>query len=221
VKWRIAIAGWAAMLALQGSPEPAHEACNAQPACFRITTWGFMDRYTWRQPWDQSLPLPFDTEYTPKPAWQAIQEALQPTVPPPPPPPPSEPPPTPPAADPAGQPAAATSVVEASHPLSLEARLRRQRLRTWLARRALIVLLRVRGAETARVQLVARVRGRAIGSATTDLDAGQRRPVRMSLTGPAGRRLRNAGRAYVVLTAVATPADGRRTAANTRVRARQ
>ena len=60
-------------------------ACQAQPACFRITTWGFMDRYTWRQPWDQSLPLPFDAEYTPKPAWQAIQEALHPTPPPPPP----------------------------------------------------------------------------------------------------------------------------------------
>ena len=28
-------------------------ACQAQPACFRITTWGFMDRYTWRQPWDR------------------------------------------------------------------------------------------------------------------------------------------------------------------------
>ena len=27
-------------------------ACNAQPACFRITTWGFTDRYTWRQPWE-------------------------------------------------------------------------------------------------------------------------------------------------------------------------
>ena len=27
-------------------------ACHAQPACFRITTWGFTDRYTWRQPWE-------------------------------------------------------------------------------------------------------------------------------------------------------------------------
>ena len=64
------------------------EACNAQPACFRITTWGFMDRYTWRQPWDKSLPLPFDSEYRPKPAWTAIQEALHPAGAPPPPPPP-------------------------------------------------------------------------------------------------------------------------------------
>ncbi len=64
-------------------------ACQAQPACFRITTWGFTDRYTWRGA--TSLPLPFDTEYGPKPAWAALQEVLRPPPPPadgPPPPPP-------------------------------------------------------------------------------------------------------------------------------------
>ncbi|MGH2979894.1 MAG: endo-1,4-beta-xylanase, partial [Solirubrobacterales bacterium] len=65
------------------------EACNAQPACFRITTWGFTDRYTWRLPWGTSLPLPFDSEYRPKPAWTAIQEVLRPASPAPPPPPPA------------------------------------------------------------------------------------------------------------------------------------
>jgi endo-1,4-beta-xylanase len=205
-------------------------ACQAQPACSRITTWGFMDRYTWRQPWNESLPLPFDTEYMPKPAWQAIQAALNPTAPPPPPP-PSEAPPTPPVEEPAGQPTVAATAVQpppgqaataaTGQPLSLQARLRRQRLRTWLTRRALIVLLRVGGAETARVQLVARVRGRTIGGTTTDLAAGPRRPVRMSLTGSAGRRLRDAGRAHVVLTAIATAPDGRMTVATTRVHVRQ
>ena len=199
-------------------------ACQAQPACFRITTWGFMDRYTWRQPWDRSLPLPFDAEYAPKPAWQAIQEALHPTAPPPPPPPPpSEPPPTPPA-EPRRPPAPTAADpppdrAPQRHPLSLQATLPRQRLRTWLARRALTAVLRVTGAETARVQLVAKVRGRVVASATTDLEAGQQRPVRVSLTAAAGRRLRNAGRAYVVLTAIATAADGRSTAVTTRVRA--
>ena len=53
-------------------------ACHAQPACFRITTWGFTDRYTWRLPWGSTLPLPFDSEYQPKPAWTAIQEAIHP-----------------------------------------------------------------------------------------------------------------------------------------------
>ena len=195
-------------------------ACQAQPACFRITTWGFMDRYTWRQPWTGSLPLPFDAEYTPKPAWQAIQQALHPTTPPPPPPPPpSEPQPIPPAAAPAAGPTAATAAVEASHPLSLQATLPRQRLRTWLARRALTAVLRVTGAETAQVQLVAKVRGRVVASATTNLEAGPQRPVRVSLTAAAGRRLRSAGRAYVVLTAIATTAEGRSIAATTRVRA--
>jgi endo-1,4-beta-xylanase len=67
-------------------------ACQGQPACFRITTWGFSDRYTWRGA--NSMPLPFDTEYRPKPAWAALLEALNP-APAPPPSPASVPPPAP------------------------------------------------------------------------------------------------------------------------------
>jgi endo-1,4-beta-xylanase len=67
--------------------------CQAQPACFRITTWGFSDRYTWRG--SNSMPLPFDVAYQPKPAWTALLEALNPA--PPPHPPPAPPPPVSPA----------------------------------------------------------------------------------------------------------------------------
>ncbi|HEX8121941.1 MAG TPA: endo-1,4-beta-xylanase [Solirubrobacteraceae bacterium] len=49
-------------------------ACQAQPACFRITTWGFTDAYGWRAPSEQAMP--FDVDYAPKPAWHAIQRAL-------------------------------------------------------------------------------------------------------------------------------------------------
>ncbi len=49
-------------------------ACQAQPACFRITTWGFTDAYGWRPPSEKALP--FDVEYEPKPAWHAIRRAI-------------------------------------------------------------------------------------------------------------------------------------------------
>ena len=68
-------------------------ACQAQPACFRITTWGFTDRVTYRC--CNAKPLPFDEEYQPKGAWAVLQEVLRPagpTRPPPlPPPPPAAP----------------------------------------------------------------------------------------------------------------------------------
>ena len=51
-------------------------ACQAQPACFRITTWGFTDRVTYRC--CNAKPLPFDEEYRPKPAWAVLQEVLRP-----------------------------------------------------------------------------------------------------------------------------------------------
>ena len=51
-------------------------ACQAQPACFRITTWGFTDRLTYRC--CNAKPLPFDEEYRPKPAWAVLQEVLRP-----------------------------------------------------------------------------------------------------------------------------------------------
>lgn len=199
-------------------------ACNAQPACFRITTWGFMDRFTWRQPWEASLPLPFDSEYRPKPAWTAIQEVLHPVGTPPPPAPPPPPPP-PPAESPTPSAPATVAAQQASSParpapLRLDARLRRQRLRTWLARRALAARVQVSGSRSAGVDLVARVRGRVIGRATLQLAGGEPHPVQISLTAAGGRRLRNAGRARVVLTAVATDADGGHAIAVSRIRPR-
>ncbi|HEX2087311.1 MAG TPA: endo-1,4-beta-xylanase [Solirubrobacteraceae bacterium] len=49
-------------------------ACAAQPACFRVTTWGFTDRYGWRPP--SELAMPFDVDYRPKPAWEALRRGL-------------------------------------------------------------------------------------------------------------------------------------------------
>src|SRR5262249_12650756 len=53
-------------------------ACVAVPGCDTITTWGFTDRYTWIDdafgPGQQ--PLPFDTNYVPKPAYFGITAAL-------------------------------------------------------------------------------------------------------------------------------------------------
>jgi endo-1,4-beta-xylanase len=49
-------------------------ACQAQPACFRITTWGFTDAYGWRPPSEQAMP--FRADYAAKPAWHAIQRAI-------------------------------------------------------------------------------------------------------------------------------------------------
>jgi hypothetical protein len=91
-------------------------------------------------------------------------------------------------------------------------------LRTWLARRALAAQVQVSGSESAGVQLVARVRSRVIGRATLPLAGGQSHAVRISLTTVGGRRLRDAGRARVVLTAIATDADGRRSSAVSRIR---
>ena len=168
-------------------------ACHAQPACFRITTWGFTDRYTWRQPWGASLPLPFDSEYRPKPAWTAIQEAIHPAgTPPPPPPPPAEggaPAPAAPRSRRAAAAAAAPAAAPRS-PLILSAKLRRQRLRTWVERRALAVLVGIGGTQVARVDLVARVRGRVIGRATVAVDEGKPQPVRVLLTRAGSRSLR-------------------------------
>ena len=188
-------------------------ACQAEPACVRITTWGFTDRYTWRLPWQESLPLPFDSEYRPKPAWIAVQEALNP---PPPPPASTDPPPAPAAA------AVATAVAPAAAPstpaLSLEVKLRRQRLRTWLARRVLAARLQLAGSDSARVQVVARLRGRVIARMRVVVTAG-RQSLRITVTPAAVRTLRRASGAPVVLTAVATDPAGRSASAFSRVRA--
>lgn len=49
-------------------------ACQAQPACKRLTVWGVTDRYTWLAPAD--VPLLFDAAYAPKPAYAAVRAAI-------------------------------------------------------------------------------------------------------------------------------------------------
>jgi hypothetical protein len=102
----------------------------------------------------------------------------------------------------------------------LKAQLRRQRLRTWLERRALAVLLDLEGTPTAHVELVAKVRGRAIGRASLDVAEGQALSTRVSLSSSGTARLRDAATARVVLAAVAIDQNGRRTKAISRVRVR-
>jgi endo-1,4-beta-xylanase len=183
-------------------------ACQAQQACVRITTWGFTDRYTWRLPWASSLPLPFDSEYRPKPAWTALQEVLRP------PPAPPPPPPAPQAAQAATVQAAQTAP---RPPLGLVAKLRRQRLRTWLARRALTAVVEIGGSESAHLELVVRARGRTLARARVDT-AADLQTVRMSLSRAALRRLRELGGARVVLVATASDPDGRIARARTATR---
>ena len=181
-------------------------ACHAQPACVRITTWGFTDRYTWRLPWQESMPLPFDSEYRPKPAWTAMQEALNPPAPPPESPPsPAEPSPPP----PAESPPAAVQAAAAPAALGFEATILRQRLRTWLARRALTVTLRVAGSDSARVDLVARIRGRVVARTSVTVTGPAVHPMRIPLAASGARRLRKARSSAVVLAALATDSAGR------------
>ena len=90
-------------------------ACQAQPACFRITTWGFTDRLTYRC--CNAKPLPFDEEYRPKGAWAVLQEVLRPGGPTRPAPPPPPPPAPAPAAAPQATAAARASLsAHRSHP---------------------------------------------------------------------------------------------------------
>jgi GH35 family endo-1,4-beta-xylanase len=192
------------------------EACQSQPACFRITTWGFTDRYTWRG--TSSMPLPFDVEYRPKPAWTAIQEVLRPsTV------------PEPPAAvassvvpPPAAVPPASSS--ELAHPTraapALSARVRKQRLGTWLRRGWVPVLLRVRSGEPLHVELVARVRRRIVGHATAELRRRAERTVHLRLTAEGRRFLRRVGSARLVVGIVASNAAGEQVRAQAMLRIR-
>jgi GH35 family endo-1,4-beta-xylanase len=130
-------------------------ACQAQPACFRITTWGFTDRYTWRGAGSQ--PLPFDFEYAPKPAWAAIQELL----------------PLPPASVVAAVAPSAAPAAEVAAP-RLFARVPRRRRATLLRRGWLPALVALRSAEPAHLVLVARLRGRVIATGEHDLAAALR-----------------------------------------------
>jgi len=50
-------------------------ACQAEPRCDRLVTWGFTDAYSRSGPTAASLP--FDANYQPKPAWQALQRVLR------------------------------------------------------------------------------------------------------------------------------------------------
>jgi endo-1,4-beta-xylanase len=52
----------------------AARACNAVQACTRFTTWGFTDRVSWLDP--AEMGLPFDTQYRPKPAFEAVRSAF-------------------------------------------------------------------------------------------------------------------------------------------------
>jgi len=47
--------------------------CLEAPRCKALQTWGFTDRYSWREP---HTPLLFDREYQPKPAYRALQRRL-------------------------------------------------------------------------------------------------------------------------------------------------
>ena len=51
-------------------------ACVEQIACQRVVVWGYTDRYSWIG--SDRLPLPFDANYQPKPAWAALQSELRP-----------------------------------------------------------------------------------------------------------------------------------------------
>jgi endo-1,4-beta-xylanase len=175
-------------------------ACQAQPACFRITTWGFTDRLTYRC--CSAKPLPFDEEYRPKPAWAVLQEVLRPGGPtrpfaPPPPPPPAQPAPS--------QASAATR-----GPLTVSARVKRQRLRTLLRRRALVVALRLSGSDTASVQLVARLRGRVLSRAVVNITGGSRQTAVIPLGFSARRLVRRARTSRLLVDVTATDVQGRR-----------
>ena len=69
-------------LALQAQTyETVAMACRRQPACVRLTTWGFTDAFSFRGA--AEMALPWDTEYRPKPAWAALTAALRPATTPP------------------------------------------------------------------------------------------------------------------------------------------
>lgn len=53
----------------------AVRACVVEPACDRITFWGFTDAHS---PWPtQDAPALLDADYAPKPAWRAVKAALE------------------------------------------------------------------------------------------------------------------------------------------------
>jgi endo-1,4-beta-xylanase len=55
-------------------------ACLSHPGCTAIQTWGFTDKYSWigsHSKQTQGAAVPFDRNYQPKPAFQALRTALE------------------------------------------------------------------------------------------------------------------------------------------------
>jgi len=55
------------------------EACLSHPGCTAIQTWGFTDKYSWigsHSKRTRGAALPFDRNYQPKPAYEALRQAL-------------------------------------------------------------------------------------------------------------------------------------------------
>ena len=50
------------------------DACLANAACKNFETWGYTDKYTWKG--SGTRPLPFDEQYKPKPAANALLQGL-------------------------------------------------------------------------------------------------------------------------------------------------
>ena len=179
-------------------------ACQSQPACFRITTWGFSDRYTWRGV--DSTPLPFDSEYRPKPAWIALQAVLRPA--------PSG------ASHPAALAVDATASPAVQQPPTLSARVRRRSLASLLRHRSLPVVLSLRDATEAHVAIVARLGGRKLARTERDLHSISEQVVHLRLT-PAARRLPRRARGSVLsIQVVGADAKGNRFEACARTRLR-
>jgi endo-1,4-beta-xylanase len=56
------------------------DACLRHPRCTAFQTWGFTDRYTWIPNFTRGtkgMPLPFDSRYGKKPAYDALLEAFR------------------------------------------------------------------------------------------------------------------------------------------------
>jgi endo-1,4-beta-xylanase len=55
-------------------------ACLSHPRCTAIQTWGFTDKYSWigsHSRGKRGAGLPFDRDYRPKPAYEALRSALE------------------------------------------------------------------------------------------------------------------------------------------------
>jgi hypothetical protein len=185
-------------------------ACQDQPACFRLTTWGFTDRYSWRG--ESSLALPFDSEYRPKPAWAVLQEVLRS--------PPAAPPPSPPPSATPEPPPPVVSARVAPTSLKVVARVRRQRLSTWLRRRELPILVELRGSGPAHLVVVARVRRGLIATAERETPSSTTNVVRLSLTAKDRHLLRRSRGLRLLVEVAVTGQNGEQSKARAQARLR-